>query len=65
MLDNEIHVSWIKTLDPKYKSLFCYTFFLLCLEWYFRIIQTHTEVTPDYLVSLRYFKMQITTDIRR
>ena len=28
MPDNEIHVSWIKTLDPKYKSLFyCWLFF--------------------------------------
>ena len=46
MPDTEIHVTWIKPLDPKYKFLFHCTF-LLCLEWYFTIIQTHTEAIPD------------------
>ena len=44
MPDNEIRVSWIKTLDPKYRSLFYYTFFFTLLGMVF---QTHTEVTPD------------------
>ena len=27
MPDNEIHIGWIKTLDPKYQSLFSGTYF--------------------------------------
>ena len=46
MPDNEIHVSWIKTLDPQ-KNLYFIALFLICLDWYFRIVQTHTLVTPD------------------
>ena len=35
MPNNEIHVGWIKALDPKQKSLFQCTF-LLCLECHLR-----------------------------
>ena len=47
MSDNEIHVTWIKPLDPKYKFLFYCTFF----TWLRMVFQNnsdpYTEVTPD------------------
>ena len=47
MPDNEIHVTWIKPLDPKYKCLFYCTFFTLLRIIFQNNSDPYTEVTPD------------------
>ena len=41
MTDNEIHIGWIKTLDPKYQSLFYGTYFYLFLIFVFIKTMSH------------------------